>query len=139
MSELTACQHQSMSTDMQAQCGIPQLQSCLTRLLWHCNQVLFKQLSAWCAATFLGALPVQHIHVTCDDFLMYDAASAKLVQTHVHTHLHLAASIPTHCCMYTYTLLLVVCTSDQPILAGYSMYASSLPRTQCKEKGWKAP
>ncbi|KAL3140276.1 Gamma-tubulin complex component 4 [Trebouxia sp. C0009 RCD-2024] len=30
-----------------AQCGIPELQSCLTRLLWHCNQVLFKQLSAW--------------------------------------------------------------------------------------------
>lgn len=30
-----------------AQCGIPELQSCLVRLLWHCNQVLFKQLSAW--------------------------------------------------------------------------------------------
>lgn len=30
-----------------AQCGIPELQSCLHRLLWHCNQVLFKQLSAW--------------------------------------------------------------------------------------------
>ncbi|KAL0056051.1 hypothetical protein WJX82_007204 [Trebouxia sp. C0006] len=30
-----------------AQCGIPELHSCLTRLLWHCNQVLFQQLSAW--------------------------------------------------------------------------------------------
>ncbi|KAK9803977.1 hypothetical protein WJX72_009639 [[Myrmecia] bisecta] len=30
-----------------AQCGVPVLQSCLGRLLWHCNQVLYKQLSAW--------------------------------------------------------------------------------------------
>eukprot|EP00210_Caulerpa_lentillifera_P000039 g38.t1 len=29
------------------QSGLPVLQSCIQRLLWHCNQVLYKQLSAW--------------------------------------------------------------------------------------------
>lgn len=27
--------------------GLPVLHSCMQRLLWHCNQVLYKQLSAW--------------------------------------------------------------------------------------------
>lgn len=31
----------------QARCGHPALQSCYQRLLWHCNQVLLKQLSTW--------------------------------------------------------------------------------------------
>ncbi|CAD7697778.1 unnamed protein product [Ostreobium quekettii] len=30
-----------------SRCGLPTLQSCLQRLLWHCNQVLYKQLSGW--------------------------------------------------------------------------------------------
>jgi len=32
-----------------ARCGVPIVQSCMQRLLWHCNQVLFKQLTSWCA------------------------------------------------------------------------------------------
>ena len=27
--------------------GLPVLHSCMQRLLWHCNQVLYTQLSAW--------------------------------------------------------------------------------------------
>ncbi|GAX73958.1 hypothetical protein CEUSTIGMA_g1408.t1 [Chlamydomonas eustigma] len=30
-----------------SRCGAPILQSCMQRLLWHCNQVLLKQLSSW--------------------------------------------------------------------------------------------
>ncbi|KAF5834637.1 Spc98 family-domain-containing protein [Dunaliella salina] len=30
-----------------ARCGVPIVQSCMQRLLWHCNQVLFKQLTSW--------------------------------------------------------------------------------------------
>jgi gamma-tubulin complex component 4 len=30
-----------------ATCGVPEVQSCANRLLWHCNQVLLNQLSAW--------------------------------------------------------------------------------------------
>jgi gamma-tubulin complex component 4 len=33
--------------DSHAHSGIPTLQSCAERLLWHCNQVMFKQLEAW--------------------------------------------------------------------------------------------
>ena len=31
-------------------CGVPVVQSCMQRLLWHCNQVLFKQLTSWCVS-----------------------------------------------------------------------------------------
>ena len=30
-----------------ARCGSPGMQSCMQRLLWHCNQVLLKQLTSW--------------------------------------------------------------------------------------------
>lgn len=30
-----------------ASCGIPEIQSCSARLLWHCNQILLDQVSAW--------------------------------------------------------------------------------------------
>ncbi|GMH37208.1 hypothetical protein BSKO_05081 [Bryopsis sp. KO-2023] len=30
-----------------ARTGLPTLQSCILRLLWHCHQVLYKQLSGW--------------------------------------------------------------------------------------------
>lgn len=30
-----------------AHCGVPALQSCFRRLLWHCNLVLYRQLSSW--------------------------------------------------------------------------------------------
>jgi hypothetical protein len=30
-----------------SRCGSPGLQSCLQRLLWHCNQVLLRQISSW--------------------------------------------------------------------------------------------
>ena len=30
-----------------SRCGVPLLQACMQRLLWHCNQVLYKQLSSW--------------------------------------------------------------------------------------------
>ena len=30
-----------------AHCGTPGLASCCGRLLWHCNQVLLAQVSAW--------------------------------------------------------------------------------------------
>ena len=30
-----------------AHSGVPALQSCAQRLLWHCHQVLFKQLESW--------------------------------------------------------------------------------------------
>lgn len=30
-----------------AGCGVPALAACIERLLWHANQVLFRQLSAW--------------------------------------------------------------------------------------------
>lgn len=33
--------------DSHAHSGIPTIQSCAERLLWHCNQVTFKQLEAW--------------------------------------------------------------------------------------------
>ncbi len=32
-----------------ARSGLPALQSTVSRLLWHCNQTLFKQLTSWCA------------------------------------------------------------------------------------------
>jgi gamma-tubulin complex component 4 len=33
--------------DSHAHSGIPTVKSCADRLLWHCNQVMFKQLEAW--------------------------------------------------------------------------------------------
>lgn len=30
-----------------AACGVPELQACFGRLLWHCHQALLQQLSAW--------------------------------------------------------------------------------------------
>ena len=30
-----------------ATCGVPELQACFGRLLWHCHQALLQQLSAW--------------------------------------------------------------------------------------------
>ncbi|CAL8466718.1 g6254 [Coccomyxa elongata] len=30
-----------------ASCGIPEIQSCSARLLWHCNQILLDQVAAW--------------------------------------------------------------------------------------------
>lgn len=30
-------------------CGVPLIESCASRLLWHCHQVLFRQLAAWMA------------------------------------------------------------------------------------------
>lgn len=30
-----------------SRCGIPVVQACMLRLLWHCTQVLFKQLESW--------------------------------------------------------------------------------------------
>ena len=30
-----------------ARCGVPLLQACMQRLLWHCNTVLYNQLSSW--------------------------------------------------------------------------------------------
>ena len=32
---------------LRAHSGVPALQSCAQRLLWHCRQVLFKQLESW--------------------------------------------------------------------------------------------
>ena len=32
-----------------AQCGKPSLEAVLERLLWNCNQILYRHLSAWCA------------------------------------------------------------------------------------------
>ena len=40
-SELLALLH------TRARGGAPMLQSCMQRLLWHCNQVLLQQLSSW--------------------------------------------------------------------------------------------
>ena len=40
-----------------ARCGVPIVQSCMQRLLWHCNQVLFKQLTSWyVAALYVGLI-----------------------------------------------------------------------------------
>lgn len=50
---------------LQAQCGIPELQSCLTRLLWHCNQVLFKQLSGWYGDPFFHAYSQPSVAGSC--------------------------------------------------------------------------
>lgn len=36
-----------------ARCGIPSLQAVLERLLWNCNQVLYRHLSAWYATSLL--------------------------------------------------------------------------------------
>jgi hypothetical protein len=33
--------------EIKANSGVPALQSCALRLLWHCRQVFFKQLEAW--------------------------------------------------------------------------------------------
>ena len=30
-----------------AHCGTPELASCSGRLLWHCNQIMLAQVSAW--------------------------------------------------------------------------------------------
>lgn len=30
-----------------ARCGVPVLQSCMRRLLWHCMQVMLQQLTSW--------------------------------------------------------------------------------------------
>ena len=40
-----------------AACGVPELQACFGRLLWHCHQALQQQLTAWCAA-----LAISHAH-----------------------------------------------------------------------------
>ena len=32
-----------------AGCGVPALQSCCQRLLWHCNQTLLSHIRSWCA------------------------------------------------------------------------------------------
>lgn len=33
--------------ELRAHSGVPSVQSCVARLLWHCRQVLFKQLESW--------------------------------------------------------------------------------------------
>ena len=33
--------------DRRTRCGIPAVQACADRLLWHCHQVMFKQLESW--------------------------------------------------------------------------------------------
>jgi gamma-tubulin complex component 4 len=33
--------------DRRTRCGIPAVQACAERLLWHCNGVMFKQLESW--------------------------------------------------------------------------------------------
>lgn len=33
--------------DRRTRCGIPAVQACAGRLLWHCHQVMFKQLESW--------------------------------------------------------------------------------------------
>jgi gamma-tubulin complex component 4 len=33
--------------ELRTRSGVPAVQSCARRLLWHCNQVLFKQLDSW--------------------------------------------------------------------------------------------
>lgn len=38
-------------------CGVPELQNCMQRLLWHAHQVMYKQLAAWMV---YGLLQDQH-------------------------------------------------------------------------------
>eukprot|EP00250_Pteridium_aquilinum_P022274 c25338_g1_i2 orf=77-2320(+) len=38
-------------------CGVPELQTCMQRLLWHGHQVMYRQLAAW---TVYGLLQDQH-------------------------------------------------------------------------------
>ncbi len=52
-----------------AHCGMPAVQSCLQRLLWHCHCVLYKQLSSWC-----GCCQHRKELVDASNQLRYDAS-----------------------------------------------------------------
>lgn len=44
--DLKGCQI-TRTLERKAQSGVPAVQSCAHRLLWHCRQILFKQLDSW--------------------------------------------------------------------------------------------
>lgn len=48
-----------------AQCGAPSLEAVLERLLWNCNQVLYRHLSAWCAINIHFDLTRSYSCKTC--------------------------------------------------------------------------
>ena len=46
--KLEGCQVLRLLHD-KAACGVPELQSCAVRLLWHCHLALLDKVRAWCA------------------------------------------------------------------------------------------
>ncbi len=57
-----------------AHCGVPMVESVTQRLLWHCNQVLFKQLASWWVAVWQCGVESKISHVALDCLASFDCS-----------------------------------------------------------------